>query len=232
MGQIPLALRLERHAALDSFVAGGNSSALEHVRAVASGGRAEAIWLTGPTATGKSHLLAGACRAATDAGLRSMYIALEPALDPAMLRELEAVELLALDDVHLAAGKHEWERALFVALDTRLQSGGLLLAADCAPRDCGFSLPDLESRAAAAAVYRLVPLQNEELASALAQLASQMGFTIDEPASSYLLQRVGRDLAELTGWLDRIDRFALAQQRRITIPLLREVIANSARESG
>lgn len=230
MGQIPLALGFPRRASLDSYVAGANAAALEHVRAVAAGGRADAVWLTGSAATGKTHLLAGACRAASDAGLRSMYLALDPALDAAMLRELEAVDLLALDDVHRAAGRADWERALFVTLDARLQSGGLLLAADLGPRDCGFSLPDLESRATAAAVYRLVALDDEELAVALTQHAVRRGLRLDEPAASYLLQRVGRDLGELTQWLERIDRFGLASQRPITIPLIREVIAAAARE--
>jgi DnaA family protein len=230
MGQIPLALKLPHHATLDGFVAGPNAPALEHVRAVATGGRAEAVWLTGPAATGKSHLLGGACRAASDAGLRSMYVAVDRAGDPAMLRELDAVDLLALDDVHCAAGSAEWERALFVMFDTRLQSGGLLLAADRAPRDCGFSLADLRSRATAAVVYRLAALENEELAVALTRHAALRGFRIDEPATSFLLQRVGRDLALLMQWLDRIDRFALARQRRITIPLIREAIAAAPRE--
>jgi DnaA family protein len=232
MGQIPLALRIERHASLGGFVAGTNTGALEHVRAIAGGGRAEAVWLTGPASTGKSHLLAGACRTATDAGLRAMYLALDPAADPALLHELDAVAVLALDDVHRVAGRSDWERALFMVLDARLQSGGLLLAAAHAPRECAFALPDLVSRAAAAVVYRLVPLQGEQLEIAVTRHAALRGFSLDESATNYLLQRVSRDLAELTAWLDRIDRFALARQRRITIPLLREVIEGSAREPG
>ena len=230
MGQIPLALRIPRLASLESYVAGANGAALDHVRAVSAGGRVEAVWLTGPAATGKSHLLAGACRAASEAGLRSMYLALDASLDPAMLRDLEAVDLLALDDVHCAAGRPDWERALFVTLDARLQSGGLLIAADFAPRECGFGLPDLESRATAAAVYRLVALDDEELAVALTRHAALRGLRLDESAASFLLARVGRDLAELAQWLERIDRFGLASQRPITIPLIREVIAAAARE--
>ena len=233
MGQIPLELRIEHHASLESFVPGTNAAALEHVRAIASGVRNEAVWLAGPSAVGKSHLLAGGCRAAAAAGLRSMYVALDPGLDPAMLRELDAVDVLALDDVHRAAGLPEWERALFVVLDARLHGpGGLLLAAEPVPRDAAFQLPDLVSRASAAAVYRLVALNDSDLATALERHARRLGFSIDEPAASFLLQRVSRDLGELTRWLKRIDRFALVQRRRITIPLLREVLAAAERESG
>ena len=117
-----------------------------------------------------------------------------------------------------------------MTLDARLQSGGLLIAAACAPRDCGFGLRDLESRAMAAAVYRLAALDDEELAIALTRHAAQRGLRLDEPAAAFLLQRVGRDLAGLTQWLDRIDRFGLASQRPVTIPLIREVIAAASRE--
>ena len=49
-------------------------------------------------------------------------------------------------------------------------------------------------------------------------------------ASSYesLLKRVSRYLNTLMRWLDRIDSFALASQRRITIPLVRRVLEEQA----
>jgi DnaA family protein len=141
-----------------------------------------------------------------------------------------ALDLLAFDDVHRVAGNPAWETALFAALNARLHRGGLLLAADHGPRDCGFVLADLASRAAAASVYRLSPLDDESLQLAVVRHASMRGLELDDAAAAYLLQRVSRDLGELTGWLDRIDRFSLAAQRRITIPLLRQVIEASAPE--
>ena len=90
----------------------------------------------------------------------------------------------------------------------------------------------------AAAISILEPLAADDptgtarfdLAVALTRHSALRGFRIDEPATSFLLQRVGRDLALLMQWLDRIDRFALARQRRITIPLIREAIAAAPRE--
>ena len=40
----------------------------------------------------------------------------------------------------------------------------------------------------------------------------------------YLFRRVGRDLATLIALLERLDRAALAAQRRITVPFLRGVL--------
>jgi DnaA family protein len=47
---------------------------------------------------------------------------------------------------------------------------------------------------------------------------------LDEAALEWLLKRVGRDLAGLTGLLDRLDQASLAAQRRVTVPFLRKVL--------
>lgn len=232
MGQLPLALQLGLRATFASFAGERNRAAKDHVRAVACGRRAESVWLAGPANTGKTHLLAAACRAADEAGRRPMYLPLDPAGDPGMLEALVAVDLVALDGLDLVAGHAAWEAALFAAVDARLASGGLLMAARRLPRECGFGLPDLVSRAGAAAVYRLSALDDEELLQAITGQAALRGLALDGAAASYLLQRVSRDIGDLTRWLDRIDRFALAAQRQITIPLLRRVLEAEASDSA
>jgi DnaA family protein len=230
MAQLPLALRLNPYAAFDSFVTGDNLAAVEHVRAVAGGGRADSVWLCGPAGSGRSHLLAAACRAAGDAGRRAMYLAFDPAPERGLLDAVDAVDLIALDDVGAVAGRPDWEAVLFRVFDSRLACGGLLLAADRAPGDSGFALPDLASRAAATALYRLQPLADEDLALAVRRQATLRGLEIDTTTADYLLQRVSRNLRELVDWLDRIDRYALAAQRRVTIPLVRRVLQGAESE--
>ncbi|RPI63348.1 MAG: DnaA regulatory inactivator Hda, partial [Lysobacterales bacterium] len=128
MAQLPLELALADHASFDTFVVGGNAAAVEHVRHLAHGG-ADTVWLWGAAGAGKSHLLQAACRAAAEAGRRAMYVPL-PAASPAILADLEHVDLLAVDDVHAVAGDLGWEQALFVILNAYLgRSGALLLAA-------------------------------------------------------------------------------------------------------
>jgi DnaA family protein len=224
MAQLPLALELKPHASFASLIAGPNGAAIEHVRRVAAGRRRESVWIFGAPHTGKSHLLAAACRAASDANLRPIYLPLDPAGDPGMLNQLDDVDVVALDDIHRVAGAPAWENALFTVFDARLQRGGLMVAAASAPRECGFGLADLASRAAASATYRLGFLGDEDLRTAVIGHAERRGLSLEPAEAAYLLQRVSRDLGELTACLDRIDRYSLAAQRKITIPLLREVI--------
>jgi len=224
MAQIPLALKLQPHASFDSFVPGPNSAAIEHLNAVAIGNRRESVWLCGPPNSGKSHLLAAACRVASEADLRPIYLSLDPTGEPAMLGQLENMDLIALDNIHLVAGDSAWEAALFSIFNARLERGGLVVAASAAPRESGFDLADLVSRAGAAAIYRLNYLDDEELQAAVIGHATRRGLSLESAEASYLLQRYSRDMGELTACLDRIDQYSLAAQRRVTIPLLREVI--------
>ena len=221
MAQLPLALTLDDHASFETFVAGSNAAAVEHVRSLA-GGDADTVWLWGAEGAGKSHLLQAACRAATAAGRRAMYVAL-PAASPAILADLEQVEVLAIDDVHTIAGELAWEQPLFVILNAfSSRNGALLLAANAPAAQCGFRVADLQSRGAGAVTYRLAPLADEERAAALRRHAAARGLELDAAAAEFLLKRVARDMTALTRWLARLDRASLSAQRRLTIPFIRE----------
>jgi len=231
VGQLPLALALVAHARFETFVPGKkNAAALRHVSDVAAG-VAETVWLWGGTGCGKTHLLQAACRAADLAGKRAMYVALDPesGLTPEILRGLDAMDLLALDDIGRVAGDAGWERQLFGVLNAFLgRHGGLLLAARTPPAATGLTMPDLASRAAGAVIYRLESLDDDDLAAALIAQARARGLELDRPAAEYLLHRVARDMTVLGDWLERLDRASLVAQRKLTIPFIRELLTTRA----
>ncbi len=224
--QLPLALQLDRHAVFEAFIAGGNGAALAHVQAVAAGQRA-ALWLAGPAAVGKSHILQAACRAAAETGRRAMYLPLDAAeVEPALLADLEALDLLALDGLDAVAGRAEWERRLFKILNAAAAGElALLMAARAVPAAVGFALPDLASRAAGAVVYRLQPLGDADQVEALLEHARRRGVEMDPAAARWLQARVPRDMAVLMAWIERLDAASLAAQRRVTVPFVREMVA-------
>jgi DnaA-homolog protein len=230
LSQLPLALRLAAHARLDTFVVGDNEAAIAHLKAP---GAHATIWLWGPASAGKSHLLQAACAAAHSAGRRTMYVPLALGaaveLGPEMLSGLEVLDLLALDDVQAVAGVSDWELALFRLFEAAQARGFVLLtAARSTPQGCRFSLPDLASRAAAAAVYRIAPLDDAGRLLALQRHARHRGLDLDESAARYLLRHAQRDMSELCSCLDRLDRESLAAQRKLTIPFIRSALARPA----
>lgn len=225
-GQLPLALTLDSHASFASFVAAGNAAAVAHLEAVAAGTRREPIWLWGEAGTGRTHLLQAACRRASEAGLRAMYLAETQGLEPTLLAELGRVDLVAVDDVERLAGNPRWEEPLFALVDARYQGAGMLImAAGRPPAAADFRLRDLASRAAGAVVYRLAALSDQERLTAVMRHAELMGLELDAATAGFLMRRVERDMRALLAWLERIDREALIAQRRITIPFVRDLLA-------
>lgn len=229
--QLALPFPLAAHASFATFVPAGGSPALAQVQLAATG-RSAPVWLWGGAGSGRTHLLQAACRAADGTGLRSMYLPLgHPDLnDPQLLRELDEVEFLALDDIDAVIAAGDWERALFRVLESALAGGpALVLAASVPPAKAAWQLADLASRAAAAVVFRLDPLDDDERLQALTRHAAHRGLELSDGAGRYLLERVGRDMTNLCAWLERLDRASLAAQRRLTVPFIRSLLAEQDR---
>ena len=129
--QLPLQIGLRPPATLEGFVAGDNAQALASVHACALGTGEPLLFLAGPPGSGRTHLLAGACNLAATAGLRCAYLPMgDPAgLAPGLLSDLEALDLVCLDDLEGIAGDRGWEEAVFGLFNGLRDHGGRLIAA-------------------------------------------------------------------------------------------------------
>lgn len=226
--QLPLALRFPQDARFESFVA-APAGALPQLQALARGeGVAPpAVYLAGPAATGKTHLLLAACAEAEAAGQRVAYLPLAAAAGRLAdaLEAYEHADLLALDGLEAIAGAREDEVALFHAHNRARDAGRrLLYAARGTPDTLPLTLPDLRSRLGQCARIALDALDDAGRAEVLRLRSQRRGLHLDAAAIDWLLRRVDRDLASLTTLLDRLDRESLAAQRRLTVPFLRSVL--------
>lgn len=223
--QLPLALRYPPDQRVDTYVT-PEPGVVRLVQAAATEG-GEWLYLSGPLGVGKTHLLLGACAAAEGAGRRAAYLPLAAAAGRLRdaLQALEGNDLLALDGLERIAGNREDEVALFDA-HNRARTAGVtvLYAAQGNPDALGLVLPDLCSRLQQCTRLVLAPLDDEGRREVLRQRAQRRGLVLEEAALDWLLKRVDRDLAGLTGVLDRLDRASLAAQRRLTVPFLRQVL--------
>lgn len=223
-GQLPLGLRTRAPRTFASFVEGADGEALAWLSATA--GRAFGF-LWGARSTGKTHLLQAACQAVAEWGGRVAYLPLadEPGLGPPLLEGLGALDLVCVDDLHVAAGEAAWERALFTLYnELQVYGAGLVCAADRPPGRLGIQLPDLASRLSWGPVFHLRGLDDEALGAALQRRAWALGMTLSDDVVGYLLRRERRDAAALFGLLERLERASLSAQRRLTIPFVREVL--------
>ncbi len=129
---------------------------------------------------------------------------------PRRLKVCRALDLLCLDDVQLAAGHPEWERALFGLYRELEDSGGaLIMAAPEPPALIPWGLPDLGSRFTAAAITHCGRLDEAAQREALMLRARVRGFELPEEVARWLQQRYPRDMATLYRLLDTLDSAAL-----------------------
>jgi DnaA family protein len=233
MRQLPLGVRLHDRARFDSFLPGPNAGALGQLQALAREPRAGLAWLHGPAGSGKSHLLQALCAAA---GPEAVYLPLAQ-LAPqgaAALADWTGTRWLCIDEVGLAVGHPDWERALFMLYrDAEERGSVLVMAARELPHGLHFALPDLASRCAAGHRLALQPLDEAGQRAALAMRAQLRGLELPDDTVQFLQRRLPRELASLLAALDELDAAALAEQRRLTVPFVRAVIgegvANVAR---
>lgn len=224
--QLPLALRYPPDQRLESFI-GAPDGALAQLRAAATGGSRDWVYLVGPAGSGKTHLALAVCAAAEQAGRGSAYLPLQAAAGRLgdALEAREGRDVVALDGLDAIAGQRGDEVALF-DFHNRARAAGvtLLYTASAAPDALGLVLPDLRSRLSQCGRIMLDALDDDGRGAVLRERAIRRGLALDQAAIDWLLTRTGRDLGGLVVLLDRLDRESLAAKRRITVPFLRKVL--------
>lgn len=227
MKQLPLGVRLQDRAVFASFVAGANAEGLAAARALAAPPGPTLLYLHGTRGSGRSHLLQAICAAMPGAG----YFPLQElrALGVEVLEGVAGLPLVAIDDLDAVAGDAHWEHGLF-ALYNQCQGTGarLAVAAALPAAELPVALPDLRSRLGAMPHYALRPLDEEGQRLALRQRAASRGIEMSEETLLYLQRRFARDMSSLNALLDRLDLASLEEQRRLTLPFIREVLDRQA----
>jgi len=234
--QLPLGIRLRDASVFSSFHPGPNREVYARLRELQTATHAPALWVHGPPGSGKTHLLQAVCASWGASGRRAFYVPLAQLSSerPDLLMSAESLDVVCVDDVDVVAGDSGWERALFRLFTASQDSATRLVFAGVAPPSViGLQLPDLVSRLASGLVLALHPLGEQDTISALRLRAAERGLELPAETVQYLMRRLPRDLASLCAFLDQLDEAALVAQRRLTVPLAREVLSagdESARE--
>ncbi|MGE0482829.1 MAG: DnaA regulatory inactivator Hda [Gammaproteobacteria bacterium] len=213
---------------LGDFHRAGNAETVAAVERLVRGEGPRVVYLWGATGCGKSHLLQAAVQAVGAAGERAMYLPLRAlaASGPAVLEGLEAVTLLAIDDLDAVVDQRPWAERLFHLHNALAAAAGRLLwSSRSAPASTVFALPDLASRTAASLVYQLHEPDEATRAAILVQLARRRGFDLPLPVVEFILRRERRDLVSLVTLLDVLDQASLSHGRALTVPFVRELLA-------
>ena len=217
MKQIPLAIGPEWQPSLDNFLAGANGLALEHLRQLSLPGAAVYLW--GAAGSGKTHLMQAVAARCHGAGQTVGWFdaedplpwVLDPAWSLVVLDRCEALDAQA-------------QHAAFALFEDAAAHGVQWLAAGRLPPVDLPSREDLRTRLAWGHVLALQPLSDAETRAVLRREADRRGIFLSDEVMGFVLSRFERDLGHLMWLLDRLDDFGMAKGRRITVPLVRQML--------
>ena len=179
--QLPLGVRPRDTSVFASYFRGRNHSVVDALQALTARRTGPSdgptcVWVHGPHAVGKTHLLQAMCARAHGNSQTAAYLPLVEVaqLGGEILSGYGQFSLVCLDDAETVAGNADWERALF-RLHRELDEQGarLVLAATAPPAALPFKLADLASRLNGGVVLTLQPLDEPEQLAAL-QLRAQL----------------------------------------------------------
>lgn len=178
-----------------------------------------ALALTGPAASGKSHL------AHLFAARSGGQVLAAAALTVESVPHLAERKAIALEDADQGVD----ETALFHLFNLlREVKGWLLLTGREAPSRWGLVLPDLTSRLATLPVTAIGAPDDALLQVLLLKLFADRQLKVGPDVLAYLLPRMERSFLAARALVEEVDAAALAMKRPVTIPLLRDILPDTS----
>lgn len=117
------------------------------------------------------------------------------------------------------------ENILFHLYNSAQQAAGtLLLTANASPSNWNISLPDLKSRLKAAMCAEIKPADDELLKAMMRKIFSDEQIKVQDQIINYLLNHQERSFNALFNTIKTLNTHALATKRKITLPLVKEVL--------
>lgn len=225
ISQMPLPLEMPAGDTLASFVVGDNQELFDLIENGAIDQEGLFIW--GPKACGKSHVLAALCHLAREKGRRALYVPMQVMshLDHDVVHAFEGYDLIAIDDIDAIANAYGWSEVLFNLYNRHVDQGGQMIFSSAQkPQSINMVLNDLKTRMLHGLSYYLHPLDDQGLHVALNNLALQRGLHLDDEVGAFLLKRVTRDMNSLKEIFNQLDLASWTHQRRLTVPFVKSVL--------
>jgi DnaA family protein len=207
---------------LANMIVGENAAVITAVKALKPG---QSLYAWGSDGCGRTHLLQGAAH-----HYQGIYLSANEtaAIQDWLDQDFPLPPCVAIDDVHrldesgattLFRLYNRWREQASDSSAFRL-----IVAGDRAPLQLELR-EDLRTRLGWGTVYRLFALSDTEKFAALTAYARERGAPLSDDVVHWLLNHGSRDIRALFGWLDALEKYALAKHRPLTLPLLKSMLA-------
>lgn len=153
-------------------------------------------------------------------------------LEKEMLKELDQFETLIFPGKgYIVEDVHSWivnfENSFFHLCNlVKERKAFLLMTAETSPQAWGIRLADLKSRLSLFPIFRLDSADDELLEAILIKKVSEMQIELEASVRRYILTHSERSADSLIKFLEDLNQTSLTFQRKITIPLVKEVMSS------
>ena len=240
--QIALDLGHTPKPTLDNFIATGNENLIAVLKDIqrswqqaqnnqtASNADSKMIHLWGASGSGRTHLLSALQLQASELGINAFLLNHESSMDEwracadVLIENNQAPGLLCIDDIdHLS----EFAQGALFRLHNLIREAShqYLITTSLAAASHLQIREDLKTRLVWGLVFQMHALSDSEKLQALEQAAAERGLQISSEVAPWLLKHFHRDMPSLMSLLEALDQYSLETKRAITLPLLKEMLA-------
>jgi DnaA family protein len=187
----------------------------------------EDLLIYGAKDSGKTYLIQALCNQFNNQGKSSFFLPMRQAIELSVdiLDSLENIELVCIDGLESLVGNRAWEVGLFNLINRSFNCNNRLIFTSAKNIDgMNFELKDLDSRLRKIQSHELHSLADDDILSALKHIANLRSIELGSKEAQYLLTYADRNISDLVKILESLDQLSMEMKRKITIPLIKEVI--------
>ena len=187
----------------------------------------ENMYIYGLKNSGKTYLLQSLCNKYSKNDKSSLFL---PLMDVTkhgveIIDSIENMDLVCIDGLEAVSQNKEWEIGLFNLINNAQQTGCRLVFTSSSEEGAiNFSLADLDSRIRKFQSHEIFPISDDHLLKALKKITNLRSISLGEKEAQYLITYTKRNIADLTIILESLDQLSMENKRRITIPLIKELL--------
>lgn len=208
---IPLRVAFE---AEDYLVTGSNEAVVNWIDRWPDWPGSHCTILYGPAGCGKTHL-SHVWQHKSDA----------KRINSEQISNQDEITCLIIEDVDTLIGDAVLQERLFHLYNRQKETGGhIMLTARQHPKYWPLELPDLRSRMLASMILEIGPPDDELLAAVIVKQFMDRQINVPGEVVNYLIPRIERSFEAARDVVGKIDNLALVQKRKITVPLIRDLL--------
>lgn len=205
----------------DNYIAGPNQVLMGMLKQLASSPEGW-HYLSGQPSTGKTHLLLAVMHAAEKNNINVHYLPLSSeTLSEALINELQAPDLLLIDDIHAIKSSSVLQEAVFHCLNRmHQQQKAIIISGDVGVGKLNLGLADLKSRLAKCQRHKIIDLDDTYTPELIECYLERYALPADKKVVSYIIKRGPRNTRSLIKLLRVLVENAMRQKRNITVPMV------------